>query len=306
MSQIGLATRWRARRAAKRRSGVMRRRAFELCLWGLGLGYAMASESAAAALSACTAEGAKPGIVASVNDRLELAIESGETLKLAGIDPPRPTPTDPDLDSKTRDRLADWIVGQPILFHPLAERPDRWGRVLALVFAPAEAPGSAVLSVAQALLDAGLGRFAPEPEARACRAAFLAAESAARAAALGVWGDPYYAIIAAADRESFAEKAATLVIVEGRVTHVDAGARIKLFFGPRRNWDFSVTILPRNVKKFDAAGLNLAGLAGRMVRVRGLLDAEPAPQVEISSPDEIELVPQDQGQAADAPARSRR
>lgn len=246
-------------------------------------------------------------MVLSISDRLELTLETGEILKIAGIDPPRPTPTDPDLDTKARDRLASWLAGREILFRGFGERQDRWGRTLTLVFAAAGAPGSAVLPVGEALLEAGLARFEPDPHARPCRGALVAAEASARGAALGVWGDPYYSIISAADRESFAERAGTSVIVEGRVTHVDAGGvRAMLLFGPRRGWDFSVTILQRNIKRFDGAGMSLAGLAGHNLRVRGLLDMQFGPQIEISNPDEIEIIPPDQGEAAISPARPRR
>ena len=243
-------------------------------------------------------EGASRGRVASVDERLELTLEDGRKLKLAGVDPPRPTPDDPDLDAKSGEKLSGWLVGREILFRPIGQREDRWGRVAALVFAPAGAEGSSLLSVAEAVLDAGLARFAPGDAAH-CRATLLAAEASARTAALGLWSDPYYAIIAATDHDSFAERAGTFVIVEGRVTGVGNGDfRATLFFGPRRGTDFSVTILQRNIKIFDAAGLKLTRLTGQIIRVRGLLDLRFGPQIEISSPDEVEVVPQDQDEAA--------
>ena len=62
-------------------------------------------------------------------------------------------------------------------------------------------------------------------------ASLLAAEAGARTAGLGLWADPYYAVIAAADRPSFAEKAGTAVIVEGRITGIaDRRPRIMLYF----------------------------------------------------------------------------
>src|ERR1019366_3936854 len=53
---------------------------------------------------------------------------------------------------------------------------------------------------------AGLARYEPSAAARPCRTSLLAAEAGARAAGLGLWGDPYYAVIAAADRASFAQE----------------------------------------------------------------------------------------------------
>jgi endonuclease YncB( thermonuclease family) len=248
----------------------------------------------------CSAEGAARAKIASINERLELTLTGGQELKIAGVDPPRPTPSDPDLEAKSREPLARWLLGKEILFRPLAGRPDRWGRLSALVFAPGEAPNAPLLAVAEALIDAGLARFDPNADGRLCRAALLAAEASARAAALGLWADPYYAVLPAAERESLAEKAGTFVIVEGKVASVDAtGFRATLFFGPRRGWHFSVTILQRNIKLFDAAGLNLAQFAGQILRVRGLLDMRFGPQIEISSPDEIEVIAQGQDQDQD-------
>jgi hypothetical protein len=108
--------------------------------------------------------------------------------------------------------------------------------------------------VGEALIDAGLARYEPSAAARSCRASLLAAEAGARAAGLGLWADPYYAVIVAADRPSFAETFAektgtavivTAVIVEGRITSIaDQRPRIMLYFGPRQGRDFSVTVLP--------------------------------------------------------------
>jgi len=109
----------------------------------------------------------------------------------------------------------------------------------------------------------------------------------------------YYAIIAAADRLSFAEKAGSSVIVEGRIAGIASRRpRITLYFGPRRGGDFSVTILPRNSKTYEAAYASLAGLTGQTVRVRGLLDTRFGPQIEISDPDEVEAAGQGQDAAA--------
>ncbi|MDQ6702603.1 MAG: thermonuclease family protein [Pseudomonadota bacterium] len=255
----------------------------------------------------CPGEGGTSGRVVSVDERLELTLENGIRLKIAGVDPPRPTPGAPDLDVRARDRLAGWLVGQEILFRPLEPDPDRWGRVVAFVFAVApestNGPGPAHMPVGEALIDAGIARYEPSAAARPCRSALLAAEASARASGLGLWADPYYAIVAAADRLSFAEKAGSSIIVEGRITGIASRRpRITLYFGPRQGWDFSVTILPRNSKTFEAVYSSLARLTGQTVRVRGLLDTRFGPQIEISDQDEVEAAGQGQDAAAGSPA----
>src|SRR5579875_1941613 len=262
---------------------------------GLAAAILIGLQGAQAKDGLCPEDGVIPGTVASVNERLELTLESGLRLKIAGIDPPRPTPDDPGLDIRAQERLAQWLAGQKLLVLPAGPGVDRGGRTVAFVFAPApgkaDPAGKEFLPVGTSLIDAGLARYEPSAAARPCQSVLLAAEAGARAAGLGLWADPYYAVIAAADRSSFAEKAGTAVIVEGRITGIaDRRPRIMLYFGPRQGWDFSVAVVPHSSKGFAAAQTALAGLIGRKVRVRGVLDTRFGPQIEISSPDEIEAV----------------
>ena len=217
---------------------------------------ARAQESCASApVGAAADRSVETGRVTFVNERLELTLADGRLLKIIGLDPPRPTPGDPDLDVNSSVKLADWLVGKDVAFRLLESRPDRWGRLAVEAFAPAGDPTSPAHSLAQAALAAGLARFEPGEGARQCRTSLLVAEASARAAALGLWADPYYAVIAAGDHDGFAGKAGTSVIVEGRVIGVERSAyRTMLLFGARRGWDFSVTILQRNTKIFGAAG----------------------------------------------------
>ncbi len=59
-------------------------------------------------------------------------------------------------------------------------------------------------------------------------------------------------------------------------------------FGRRWSEDFTVTILKRNERSFKAAGLDLKGLAGRRVRVRGWIEAARRPWIEAAHPEQIE------------------
>ena len=247
----------------------------------------------------CTPPGSAQGTVAAVDARLELTLGDGMHLAIAGVEPPLPTPDDPALAEKARSALAGWLVGHAVSFRPLAPTPDRWGRIPALVFAAAPG-GTTLLSVGASLVDAGFARFRPS-SARACDKTLLTLEAAARAATLGLWADPYYAVIAASDRTAFAKMAGTTVVVEGRLTSVEADRfRTSLMFGPRRGQDFSITIVQRNVRIFEAAGFHFHALIGRSFRVRGLLETRFGPRIEIASPDEIE--PIDAGQSTSAPS----
>jgi hypothetical protein len=241
-------------------------------------------------VATCAPEDAWSATLSSVNERLELVLADGKILKVAGLDPPGPTPDDPDLDLSNGQKATAWLAGREILYRPLSSRLDRWGRIPALAFLAKEKQ-KAPVSVGETLIEAGLARFIAQPGTTPCRSALLEAEARARNGRLGLWADPYYAVLSADDRNSFDEKAATNIIVEGEVQAISEGPfRTNLYFGPRRGYDFSITILPRNIALFEAAGLKPSELNGKKLRVRGLLDLRFGPQIEVSSPDEVEFI----------------
>ena len=223
------------------------------------------------ALGACPAQGESSARVTGVDERLDIALSDGRILRLAGLDPPRPTPEAPERDGEARAKLAAKIRGQEITFTSLAQKPDRWGRIPVLAFW--DSPEENERSISVFLLRAGLARVKPQAEIRPCLKAWLAAEAEARAGRLGLWADPYYAIIAADDSSGFAEKAATDVIVEGRLANVVSSPMgLRLKFGSGHDRGFSVIILQRNVRIFEQAAMKFNSLVGRSLRVRGLLD----------------------------------
>ena len=65
---------------------------------------------------------------------------------------------------------------------------------------------------------------------------------------------------------------------------------LRLKFGSGHDRGFSVIILQRNVRIFEQAAMKFNSLVGRSLRVRGLLDTRFGPQIEIASPDDIELI----------------
>jgi len=256
----------------------------------------------------CPARGSAIGRVAAVNERLDLTLEDGAQLKIAGIEPVRPTPDDPERDVKAREDLASWLLGQIVEYRRLEPGHDRWGRAAAFVFAAV--PGGTgetgarqtqnipLLPVGESILEAGLGRYEPSIPDDPCRNALLAAEARARASGLGLWADRYYAALGPGGGEPVAELAGSTVIFEGTVSVVHVQRpRITLHLGRRPGVNFSVTLVPRNSKAFEAAISRLAGLSGQTVRARGLLDLRFGPQIEISNLDAVEVLGPEQAAA---------
>lgn len=254
--------------------------------------------------AACPSAGAGPAMMASVDPRLEVHLADGRRLRLAGLDPAGSTPGDPDLADTSRTALAAAIAGKRVVAQPLSDKPDRWGRLPAMVFRDGDITPGGLTRLA---IAAGLGRYLSEPAAHECRDAFLAAEAEARSASLGLWHDPYYGVLAADDRDAFSERSATIVVVEGRLWRVDAGPfRTKLRFeapGEVKRGLVVAVVLPKVVKRFEESGVHFQALIGRTMRLRGLLDLRFGPQVELAGPDALELMPDTSGTAAAATAR---
>ena len=260
-----------------------------IAVLGLGLGPAARAEVA------CTPVG-PTAEVAAVLDGLELALDDGRVLRLAGVDPARATAERPQLGAEARVAADRWLGGRRVIVQPLASAPDRWDRVTALVALappsdgapppPADpAPGPSVNAV---LIGAGWARARPETPASGCFASFLAREAEARGGRLGLWADPYYAIVRAEDAPGLAQRTGAMAIVAGRLHLRAGGTRTVVTLGPPGS-DFAATVSRRAEKTLAKAGIDLQKLTGAEVRIRGFLDDRFGPRIDLSSADQIEL-----------------
>ena len=121
-------------------------------------------------------------------------------------------------------------------------------------------------------------------------AALLRQERTARAARLGLWADPVYAIRPSEVPAAIQSQQGRFAIVEGKVLSVrESGATIYVNFGRRWSEDFTVTIAKRNERAFAAAGLEPKSLAGRNVRVRGWVEERGGPLIEAAYAGQIEI-----------------
>ena len=228
--------------------------------------------------------------VVAVDERLEITLEDGRRLRLAGIEGPRPSAANPRRPAQARDQLRGWLLRPDLRvdLELLAAVPDRWNRLPARLFAPGGDGGAQ--SVAEALVEAGLARVEIDPLARPCLRPLLALEAKARREGLGLWRDPAFTVAAAADRAGLAARAGEVVLVEGLVSGVGATAsRTYVNFGPIRTIDFAATVGRNNLAAFEKSGVPLGSISGKVVRVRGLLETQFGPQIELVDPEAIEL-----------------
>ncbi|HEY5346922.1 MAG TPA: thermonuclease family protein [Rhizomicrobium sp.] len=139
------------------------------------------------------------------------------------------------------------------------------------------------------LLRQGLARVEIAPDRSECAAELYAAEAQARTRHLGLWSSPAYAVRSAAAMNA---AAGTFQIVEGRVLSVTIhDGRAYLDFGTDYKRDFSATISPEDKKTFTAMGVNPRDYEGRRIRLRGIVQDDNGPQIELSNPMQVELLP---------------
>ena len=250
-----------------------------------------------------TCAATRTGVVAALDERLELTLRSGVRLRLVGIEPPGPTPGDPDLDATTRDTLAAWLLDKAIDYLPAPDTADRWGRVPAIVFAAAEADAAspAPVSLGESLLAAGAARLRSEPAPAGCLVGWAAAEERARKSGLGLWRDSFYAILGTSDRGALAEHAGTNVIVEGRLAAVRADPGRTTLVLQVEGGHLNLTIVAGKRKAFAAAGLTARAHLGQRLRARGLLDLRFGPEIELRSPEDVDWIAPDPHATAAAP-----
>jgi micrococcal nuclease len=236
--------------------------------------------------------------VVSITDRLEIALGDGRQARLVGLDLPDPGRGDPASAAAAQLFLTKWLVGREVGIHALSAKPDRWNRIVVELYAPTPYGGSPAgaargeTSVSMVLVAAGLARFWPEPEALACATSRLAAEAEARNKRLGLWLDPYYAVVDTADLDKLRERDGQFTLVEGTPSRVGEGrSRYFIDFGPHRG--FTIVIPKRRTKAFERAGMTISALAGARIRVRGALDDRFGPRMTISEPEDIERLETD-------------
>lgn len=248
---------------------------------------------------ACGDEPIADTTVSRIRDGRTFTLADGRDVRLAAVEvPPLPMPGASGSimpGAKAAEAALDALAGGDRVVLRRAEAgPDRYGRVVA--YAYTERDGDEIF-VQGELITAGYARVGDRVAGRACATALLARESAARRAKLGLWADPHYDPIDAETPAAVLAHRGQFVLVEGTVVSVrESGPTLYVNFGQRWSEDFSVTVRKRNERSFADAGLNLRGLEGRRVIVRGFVEARgmhKMPSIEAERPEQIETADRD-------------
>ena len=241
---------------------------------------------AAPAAAAELAAGGAARIV-EVVDGDTVVLDTGEQVRMVGIQAPklplgRPYfPTWP-LACEAKGALEALALNRVVTLSFGGRRLDRHGRLLAHLH---RADG---LWLQGEMLRLGLARVYSFRDNRALVPEMLALEATARDARRGIWADRFYAVRRA---EPGAAPYDGFELVVGRVLDVaERRQRSYLNFGADWKTDFTVSIETRHRRLFEAEGWDLATLKGRLVRVRGWVKRFNGPLIEVTHPEQIELL----------------
>jgi micrococcal nuclease len=234
-----------------------------------------------------------PLAVARVLSGERLQLEDGRTVRLAGIRLPgnssdeRESGDDLNLPgpaAEARAALLRLLAGQPVRLGLAAARNDLYGELATQV---ERADG---LWLQGALLERGLVQAQTRPGEVERAALMLEREHAARAAGRGLSADP---ALAPRSAEGPAGAAGSFQIVQGRVRRVAATDDfIYLNFGPDWRRDFTLRIRRADLDEgFARSGIDVLALEGRRIEVRGLVLDAGGPLIELSHPEQIEVLP---------------
>jgi micrococcal nuclease len=140
-----------------------------------------------------------------------------------------------------------------------------------------------------ALLEQGLVQVQTRPGETGLAAEMAAREQAARSSRTGIWG---HARFGPRSAHQMAALVGSFQIVQGRVVRVAPTERyLYLNFG--RDWraDFTLRVAQASARSFRDAGIDLERLAGREVEVRGLVLEAGGPLIELSHPEQMQVLP---------------
>lgn len=245
------------------------------------------------AAAACDLPDREIATVAAIEDGETLELTDGRKVRLLGVKAPsaplgkrREDPWPFVAEAKTAlSRLAS---GAKVELRFDQRRSDRHGHLLAQVYV---VRGGTRLWVQEALVQDGFARVYALADGRACVAELLVAEDEARTARRGIWDSWAYRVQDAEDAKRLGRLTHSYQLVEGTVLAVGEGRKwIYLNFTDDWRTDFTISVERKKADDFEAAGLDLRGLAGKRVRVRGWVQWRNGPMIEAAHPEQIELL----------------
>ena len=249
-----------------------------------------APTQAASSVSPTLPEALRPqseALVREVIDGDTLVLDDGVEVRLLGIQAPKLPLGRPDFESwplaqEAKQALKALAAGQRVSLAFGERRRDRHGRLLAHLL------DEESRWLQGEMLARGLARVYSFEDNRLAIAEMLSLEAEAREAGRGLWADPFYMIRSA---EEAARHVGGVELVEGEVLAVGrARGRVFLNVGEDYKRDVTIVLEPAARRLFEREGRAPAAYRGRRVRVRGWVQSLNGPMIEVTHPEQIEVL----------------
>ena len=238
-------------------------------------------------LIAAALEAGTSARVVSVVDGDTLTLDDGVIVRLVGIQAPklplgRPGFKAWPLADEAKAALEALGLGRRVTLYYGGRRSDRYGRALAHLYRDDG------LWIQGAMLEQGMARVYSFSDNRAQVADMLTREAVARARGLGIWQNSFYAVRRADGATIPIDR---FELVEGRVLDV-ATVRDRTYVNFGADWrdDFTLSLATRVRRLFEREGFDLESLEGRTVRARGWIKTYNGPMIDITHPEQIEVL----------------
>ena len=232
--------------------------------------------------------------VTQIVDVRSVRLDDGSELFLKGL--VTPSPHDAGVvrgnwppAKRTLELLESLLHGRSVEIAAADRKPDRYGRT------PAQALTRVAgqrLWVQAELVRRGAARVDVAGLSPSCARVLLELERAAERANSGIWSHAAYGVRKADRPRALLRYRSTFQIVEGTVYKV-ARVRKRIFINFAANWrrDFTIGLSARMSRSVVANGIDLDGLAGKRVRVRGWIARRGGPFIFLRSALQLELRP---------------
>ena len=186
------------------------------------------------------------------------------------------------LAHESKAALAALTEGREISLYVADSPVDRYGRHLAHL------KRDDGLWIQGEMLRLGWARLYSFPDNRHAVTEMLALEREARARGRGIWSHPNYAI---RDPDALDGLENRFELVQGRIIAADVHKGTGyLNFGEDWRSDFTLVIRKRGLDLFKKAGIDIESYGGQTVRARGWLKSRNGPMIEITHPEQIEVL----------------
>lgn len=212
--------------------------------------------------------------VARVEQDGALTLAGGRSVRLEGIR----LALEGESAGRTRTALSALAQAGTVSFSATAPQRDRYGRI--------RVQGFGAHWLQAALLEQGLARVWIAPDRSECAPDLYEAEARGRAKRAGLWALAAFRVRAPQDMKN---TSGGFHLVEGRISHISGFDGRTIVNFSRDGGGFSALIAPGDRRAFR--DYDLDGLAGRKVRVRGIVqDNQARPQMALSNPYQIEVL----------------